>query len=112
DGGPGNHLLSSQVQCVNALGQMVDDPDRIARAFGQVIEAGEPSEVAPGRFLTFEFIGTTDYFNESPGRPRVRGTKCTSVDAAFIHRHPAGVTGLVLVEWKYTEKYVPRGVNP
>ena len=26
DGGPSNHLLSSQVQCVNALGQMVRDP--------------------------------------------------------------------------------------
>src|SRR5450432_832390 len=26
DGGPSNHLLSSQVQCVNALGQMVTDP--------------------------------------------------------------------------------------
>src|SRR3954463_7785077 len=27
--GPSNHLLSSQVQCVNALGQMVSDPNRI-----------------------------------------------------------------------------------
>src|SRR4051812_35722226 len=34
DGGPSNHLLSSQVQCVNALGQMVSDRDRIRRAFG------------------------------------------------------------------------------
>ena len=32
--GPGNHLLSSQVQCANALGQMVTDPERIVRAFG------------------------------------------------------------------------------
>lgn len=31
-GGPSNHLLSSQVQCANALGKMVRDPERIARA--------------------------------------------------------------------------------
>ena len=36
-GGPSNHLLSSQVQCVNAMGQMVGDPDRIVRAFGPML---------------------------------------------------------------------------
>jgi len=28
-GGPSNHLASSQVQCVNALAQMVTDPSRL-----------------------------------------------------------------------------------
>ena len=111
DGGPGNHLLSSQVQCVNALGQMVDDADRIVSAFGQVIEIGEVLEIEPGRFLTFEFIGDTDCFNESPGKPRVRGSMCTSIDAAFTHRLPNDVIELVLVEWKYTEKYQPRTLD-
>ncbi len=32
DGGPNNHLLDSQVQCVNALARMVDDPERSVRA--------------------------------------------------------------------------------
>ena len=36
-GGPSNHLLSSQVQCVNALGQMVSDPARLVRAFGPLL---------------------------------------------------------------------------
>lgn len=111
-GGPGNHLLSSQVQCANALGQMIDDPDRIGRAFGQVIDVGELLEIEPGRFLTFEFIGDTDYFNESPNEPRVRGSKCTSIDAAFTHRLPNRVIELVLIEWKHTEKYAPRRIDP
>ena len=34
EGAPSPHLRSSQVQCVNALGQMVHHPDRIAAAFG------------------------------------------------------------------------------
>ena len=69
-------------------------------------------EIEPGRLLTFEYIGDTDYFNESPAGLRVRGTQCTSIDAAFVHRLPDGVVELVLVEWKYTEKYGPRIVDP
>src|SRR5690348_6519736 len=41
DGGPSNHLLSSQVQCVNALGQMVRDPERLVRAFGELVGIDE-----------------------------------------------------------------------
>lgn len=60
DGGPGNHLLSSQVQCVNALGQMVADPGRIVAAFSPELDIAEVLEVEPGRYLTFEYIGPTD----------------------------------------------------
>lgn len=102
-GGPSNHLLDSQVQCVNALGQMVTDPDRIIGAFGPVLGTAEVLEIEPGRFLTFEFIGDTDFFGEGNGRRRTRGSKCTSVDAAFLHRTGDGLTELALVEWKYTE---------
>src|SRR4051794_38605310 len=41
DAGPSNHLLSSQVQCANALGQMVTDPARLVRAFGGLLEIAE-----------------------------------------------------------------------
>lgn len=105
DGGPSNHLLSSQVQCVNALGQMVSDPTRIVRAFGPVLGTVEVEEIEPGRWLTFEYIGPTDFLNEAPGGYRIRGAHCTSVDAAFLHRTAAGDRELVLVEWKYTERY-------
>jgi hypothetical protein len=56
-------------------------------------------EIAPGRQLTFEYIGEVDFFGEGDGRPRRRGTRCTSVDAAFLQRsngwgRPAGKTRL------------------
>jgi hypothetical protein len=112
DGGPSNHLLSSQVQCVNALAQMIGEPDRVVRAFGPRLGTSEVREIEPGRFLTFEYIGGTDYFNEAPGGRRVRGAHCTSVDAAFVHQTTDGLTELVLVEWKYTESYRRRGPEP
>jgi hypothetical protein len=112
DGGPSNHLLSSQVQCVNALGQMVADPSRIHAAFGRLLDIDEVMEIEPGRFLTFEYIGPTDFFDEAPQGQRVRGAHCTSVDAALLHRSSDGVVELVLVEWKYTESYRPRTPNP
>lgn len=110
--GPGNHLLSSQVQCVNALGQMVTDPNRLARAFKALLGTAEVLQIEPGRYLTFEYIGDTDYFNEGAGGPRVRGTHCTSVDAAFLHRTDGGHVELVLIEWKYTESYRLRRPDP
>jgi hypothetical protein len=110
--GPSNHLLSSQVQCVNALGQLVTDPTRIARAFSGALLVGEVLEIEPGRYLTFEYIGPTDFFGEVPGGQRVRGAHCTSVDAAFLHRAADGVVELVLVEWKYTESYRLRAPDP
>ncbi len=111
-GGPSNHLLSSQVQCVNALGQMVDDPERLVRAFAEPLGTAEVLEVEPGRRLTFEYIGPQDYFGEVPGGNRVRGARCTSVDAAFRHRTMKGLTELVLLEWKYTESYRRRRPDP
>jgi hypothetical protein len=109
--GPSNHLLSSQVQCANALGQMVADPERIIRAFGPLLGTAEVLHIEPGRHLTFEYIGDTDYFGEAPGSRRVRGARCTSVDAAFLHRTVEGLVELILVEWKYTESYRPREVD-
>jgi hypothetical protein len=110
--GPGNHLLSSQVQCVNALGQMVTDPDRLVLAFGEALGTVEVLPIEPGRYLTFEYIGPTDFFGEAPDGERTRGARCTSVDAAFLHRTREGLTELVLLEWKYTESYRPRPLEP
>ena len=111
-GGPSNHLLSSQVQCVNALAQMVADPARLQAAFGDVVGTTEVLEIEPGRTLTFEYIGDVDYFGEGAAGPRVRGAKCTSVDAAFLQRAGDGAIELILIEWKYTEAYRPRPPEP
>lgn len=113
DGGPGNHLLSSQVQCVNALFPMVQDPQRIQRAFGEALDIDEVLAIEPGRYLTFEYIGPQDYFNEGAGGGRTRGAHCTSFDAAFRYRTSTGAEELALVEWKYTESYrTLRDPNP
>lgn len=113
DDGPSNHLLSSQVQCVNALTSMIDDPQRIKAAFGGVVDISDVLEIEPGRFLTFEYIGPEDYLGEARNGSRTRGAHCTSVDAAFRYRTSSGGTELALVEWKYTESYLrPRVSSP
>ena len=86
DGGPSNHLLSSQVQCVNALGRMVTDPARVVRAFGELLGIDEVLEIEPGRFLTFEYIGPADFFGEVPDGQRVRGAHCLLVGATGVVR--------------------------
>ena len=90
DNGPSNHLLDSQVQCVNALMPMVTDPDRLIAALGGILDLGEVRPFPDGTYLTFEYIGDRDYLGESPRKPRRRGTRCTSVDAAFQHTAPDG----------------------
>jgi len=111
-GSPSPHLRSSQVQCVNALGQMIEDPERIKRAFSsalvdlaEVRDFGQIDATEAGRFLTFEFIGAADYFGEGRGGARTRGSQCTSVDAAFAYRTDSGRNALALIEWKFTESY-------
>lgn len=110
-GGPSSHLRSSQVQCVNALGQMMAEPERIIRAFGEVLDIADVRDFGAidssetGRYLTFEFIGATDYFGEGGKGKRTRGSHSTSVDAAFAYTNNAGVDELALVEWKFTENY-------
>ena len=46
--GPSGHLLSSQLQCVNALRRMVEDEQRIKGAFGSAIDITEVLEIEPG----------------------------------------------------------------
>lgn len=114
--GPTAHLRSSQVQCLNALGQMMSQSERIRRAFGTALDVAEvrdfgsidPAEA--GRFLTFEFTGSSDYFGEARGGTLTRGAQTTSVDAAFAYTDADGRSALALVEWKFTE--ATRGADP
>jgi hypothetical protein len=112
-GQPGNHLLSSQVQCANALTPMIQDPEAIRTAFGQAVDIDTVLEIEPGRSLTFEYIGPTDFFGEGRNSLRIPGAYCTSIDAAFVYRTSTGQRELALVEWKYTEQYLsPRKPQP
>jgi hypothetical protein len=107
--GPTNHLISSQVQCVNALFAMTTNPSLIKRAFGEELGIAEVIPIEDdGAFLTFEYNGGgRDYLGEGrSGRPLTRGANSTSTDAAFRYCTSAGRAELALVEWKYTEQYL------
>jgi hypothetical protein len=109
DGRPTNNLLSSQIQCVNALMPMTNDPLLLVAAFGEVLQIGEPLPIEDDRYLTFEYIGAADHLAEArPGIARQRGRFCTSTDAAICYRRADGGTEIALIEWKYTESYKGR----
>lgn len=111
DGGPSNHLLDSQVQCVNALAPYVHDPAAVAAIFGQTLDIAEVVEIEDGRYLTFEWIGEADYLGEREGLTRTRGSRTTSADAAIRYRTPSGVIEVALIEWKYTEDYAGKELS-
>lgn len=111
-GGPSNHLLDSQVQCVNALAPLAADPKQLAAAFADVLPIAEALTMPSGRFLEFEWIGDEDYLGEARGTTRIRGALVTSADAAFRYRTPDGDVELALVEWKFTEDYRGLELDP
>ncbi len=112
DSGPTNHLLSSQVQCANALAPHVDNPDALAAIFGTVLPidtvlpfgADTASSHDSSDHVVFEWTGTTNPLGE-PESGRRRGAKATSADAAIRYRSTDGATEIALIEWKYTEHY-------
>jgi hypothetical protein len=112
DGGPTNHLLSSQLQCVNALGPLVRDPERLRRAFADVLDIAEPLEIEPGRLVAFEYIGEVDHLGETTSGARTRGSMTTSFDAALRYRNGDGDVELAAIEWKYVEDYRGKELSP
>lgn len=116
DGGPTNHLLSSQIQCVNALAPFVADPAALATVFGGLLDIAEvipfaagvdgvASDHDRGDHVVFEWVGLADHLNEHPGSAGTRGAHNTSVDAAIRYRTTSGRVEVALIEWKYTETY-------
>jgi hypothetical protein len=108
-----NHGLSSQVCCLNFLLPFAERPDLLRRWVNHVTgdEVSEMLLIERDRagqpwFVTFEWIGDTDHLNESKdGAPRQRGANATAADAAVAFRDVQGRTQLLLIEWKYTERY-------
>ncbi|HYF24000.1 MAG TPA: hypothetical protein VD929_11445 [Caulobacteraceae bacterium] len=102
------HLLSSQVCCVNFLAPFANDPVALAalvRPLFPSSSAVRPLPI-PGEdgYVAFEWSPKTDLLNETDGKPPPRGAHATSTDAA-LHLEVDGRRELVLIEWKYTEKY-------
>lgn len=121
-GGPSNHLLSSQVQCANALAPFVGDPDALRRMFGAALGIAEvlPFAAVEGRgalsphdatdHVVFEWQGLDNHLHEWKGTP-TRGSQATSADAAIRYRARDGAIEMALIEWKYTERYPSGGLS-
>lgn len=107
-GGPTNHLLSSQVQCVNALGAGLKSAAPVTKILNALgLDAAEvlPAESDENGFVAFEWVGAKDYLNERGGAAGQRGAHQTSADAFVRFRTSAGTEEAALIEWKYVEKY-------
>jgi hypothetical protein len=105
--GPTGYLSSSQISCVNHLEPARLDHDTALR-IGQAVEPSLQSMVdIPGEgFVAYEWIGAEPYLNE-PGR-RQRGANVTSIDAVLVGARHDGTRVLVVLEWKYLERYGAR----
>lgn len=114
DSMPTNHMLSSQVACVNHLFWLMKneaaatevlkgmDPDFRAIPFPKTKDSDDEN------YVEFEFDG----FNKTKNGGRniigekrsSRGATSTSIDAAMLAQK-GGQKVLVCIEWKYVEKY-------
>jgi hypothetical protein len=103
--GPTNHLLSSQIQCVNTLEPLANNAELMIATFEGVLDIVQPLEIEPGCLVAYEFIGSGDHLHEAVAGHRSRGAHCTSVDAAIRYRNGDGAIELALIEWKYVEDY-------
>lgn len=108
-----NHGLSSQMCCLNFLLPFANKPTLLARwtehVSGDQVAEVLPIEVARAGqdwYMTFEWIGPVDYLDEASNSGlRTRGANATAADAAMLYRTAQGQTNLLLIEWKYTERY-------
>ena len=112
DTGPTTNLLSSQVQCINSLLSLEQQPELLLRRL-QTIEPSARKLVPirhathpePEGFVAFEWIGQKNYLGERVREKRVRGAMVTSADALIVVERSGGRCTGVLVEWKFTESY-------
>lgn len=108
---PSGHMCSSQIACLNHLFPLRYDHDAVlalangaagCRFFDDVETVGGDRKF-PG-YISFEVVTSTDYLNESNGKPLTRGSMCTSVDAVICamkgEKH-----WLLPIEWKFVESY-------
>ncbi len=104
-GGPGNHLLDSQVQCVNALAPHARNPGALRWLFAEALPIAEILPIELDAYVTFEWIGGSDHLDEAQGMARKRGSRVTSADAAIRYRAIDGSVEVALIEWKYREDF-------
>ena len=110
-GNPSRQLRSSQVQCVNALGQMIGTRTRIKRAFGGVLDIDRDARLRGHRSNRSRSI--PDLRVRGAGGLPARGasgkrTRGAQGDERWTPPSPIGralAWTSSLVEWKFTEDY-------
>ncbi|MDR1793740.1 MAG: hypothetical protein LBR36_09965 [Bacteroidales bacterium] len=106
-----NNLKSSYIACFNHLFALRNDKSAVLK-IAQTISAGvfdikdvlkipiDKGETEA--FIAFEVISSNDLLNE---KTLTRGHNCTSIDALILAKDIKSRTIMLLIEWKYTEKY-------
>lgn len=109
-----NHILSSQVSCLNHLFAIREDEDAvlaIAKAMTGRTDLKKMLRLecdTNPQFIAFEVISKADHLNEKELK---RGAFCTSIDAVMLAELQAPSESaqqrrlLIMIEWKYTESY-------
>ena len=104
---PTNHMVSSQVQCLNFLFALRNDKDavlKIAQLFDSEINDVLPTiDDIDNGFIAFEFV--YDNANILGENNTERGKYCTSIDVFIIGMRKDRKV-LIPIEWKYTENYL------
>lgn len=100
-----NHILSSQIACLNHLFAIRQDKELVLQ-LGKMFVGEDVVDVERMNcdksltYISFEVTSRVDHLNE---RFVKRGANCTSVDAAIMVIMKDGKKTLVPIEWKYTE---------
>ncbi|MGB5933663.1 MAG: hypothetical protein WBH57_11430 [Anaerolineae bacterium] len=90
-----HNLLSSQILCVNIFFPLRDEQRFLTGFFRDRIP-----QITRLGMMHFEYIGKKDYLNEGGGRGRMR----TSADVALEWYDASNSRGLLLLEFKFTER--------
>lgn len=103
-----NHVLSSQVACLNHLFAVREDKSmalEIAKSITgrtDIVEMLRLECDMNPQYISFEVVSATDHLNEKCSS---RGKYCTSIDAAILALLNDDTKLFIMIEWKYTESY-------
>lgn len=110
-----NHILSSQVACLNHLFAIREDKDAVTSLAKKLCDGQFDVECVEKvccdkdpQYIAFEVVTDKDHLNEDPKHQGLRrGEYCTSIDAVIVAKLTSGDRLLLPIEWKYTESYGP-----
>lgn len=108
---PSNHLVDSQIAFLNFMEPLQSKPEILLRCFQTAFpEATAMLETSPSRYIEYEVNGAENYLKEKvkKGEKRRRGEMSTNADGLVYLEMESGEKVGVLIEWKFTESYLPK----